>query len=228
MVLNQDEASTATARVRDPRVGRCACGRRTKAHAGPASVGAASPSRATRRSLPSARHAPRVGANSFSARRATLRGRPGRSRGGVHDALPCPAVLRPSRSSASGGGGRRADGPRAWSARVGDSRRPGDQSHRRPSRARVGRPLPCTAALYPARGPERIDLRPQQLPEARSGCARARCVFVGAVVRGMASECRGIFGAGTDRKGAHLARSCRMASAWADRRAGSTATSLTR
>jgi len=117
--------------------------------------------------------------------RAISRSDPERVSGRHDRPVPCSALQHPTGSSALGGGSERTNGIRARCARAGHPDRPPREQTARPTGVGVGRPLPCPAASNASRGAERARVRPQQLPEACSRRARARSVFVGALVSGM-------------------------------------------
>ena len=110
--------------------------------------------------------------------------------------------------------GRRPDAPVRWAPRPRHPRGARRQSRSRTPRRCVGRSLPCSAADHPARGPQRLGLRPPERGEARPRASRARSLLLGALVRRVARR-----GSGGDNRarargeGAYLAGNDRLAAA---------------
>jgi len=94
--------------------------------------------------------------------------------------LQRPARLRPSPRR---GGAERTP---ARCSRSHDANCQGDQSHARPTREGVGRPVSFARAEDTARGPSRARLRPTELAEASAWRPWARSALVGRVVHGVA------------------------------------------
>ena len=165
-------------------MGRRARWCRTQAERGPPERVARSAHR-SRCALSGPCHAARRLTRPFPPLRTVSGSNSARASRGNQRALPRSRVQHSKGSSAPVGGSEWADGVRAWCARAGHPDRPPREQIARPTGVGVGRPLPCPAASNASRGAERARVRPQQLPEACSRRARARSVFVGALVSGM-------------------------------------------
>ncbi len=166
----------------------------------------ASPACAARSQLSCPRDAADMLRRALPQKRTALHRYAKRAGGRQRGTLPCPALQRPSRSSAPVGGSGRADGLRAWPARPHDSGGEGRQPRARPQRPRLGRPFSCPPPSHAARGAERARLRAQQFPEARPTRAWNRSALVRVLVHGMASSADAGPGCDTGGGPSHVAR----------------------
>jgi len=150
--------------------------------------------------------------------RAISRSDPERVSGRHDRPVPCSALQHPTGSSALGGGSERTNGIRARCARAGHPDRPPREQAVRAVRCALGGQVSRATASNAARSAQCARLRPQQLQEASSRCARARSVFVGSLVRWVGDVVCGPFGAIAPAAGSDLVGAERLAAPWAHRR----------
>jgi hypothetical protein len=202
-------------------VGRAQDGSGPSADCGAAAAGASSRPRCAQGGAPGAPHAARTRRLAFTAGSAHLRCHPGISARGQSAGVSCRSVFRAGRPHPHAHRGPGCASALARHDRALRARSAGHQSHARPSRRRLGRPLPRTAAAHAEGDPPRARLRAHELPQAPTARpAPLRSLFIGTLVRRLPAGAPAPTRSTPGLAPAHVARLHRMETSRPDSTAG--------